>query len=78
MPVLSNPSPMTRFVAQLQRLAIAAHQRTAQTVHLTSDQQHYLTRVLRLKEGDRSPSVKPVKGFIERLSRGDVGGTRSG
>jgi 16S rRNA (uracil1498-N3)-methyltransferase len=41
------------IVAQLQRLAIAAHQCTAQTIQLTSEQQHYLTRVLRLKEGDR-------------------------
>jgi 16S rRNA (uracil1498-N3)-methyltransferase len=40
-------------VTQLQRLAIAAHQCTAQTIQLTSEQQHYLTRVLRLREGDR-------------------------
>jgi 16S rRNA (uracil1498-N3)-methyltransferase len=49
-------------VAQLQRLTIAAHQCTAQTIQLTSEQQHYLTRVLRLKEGDR---------FIAMLDQGE-------
>jgi 16S rRNA (uracil1498-N3)-methyltransferase len=55
---LQNPSVFSRFhealiVAQLQRLTIAAHQCSAQTIQLTSEQQHYLTRVLRLREGDR-------------------------
>jgi 16S rRNA (uracil1498-N3)-methyltransferase len=49
-------------MARLQRLAIASHQCTAQTIHLTSEQQHYLTRVLRLKEGDR---------FIAMLDQGE-------
>jgi 16S rRNA (uracil1498-N3)-methyltransferase len=40
-------------VAQLQRLAIAAHQCSHSMILLTLEQQHYLTRVLRLKEGDR-------------------------
>jgi 16S rRNA (uracil1498-N3)-methyltransferase len=48
-------------VAQLQRLTIAAHQCSAQTIQLTSEQQHYLTRVLRLREGDR---------FIAMLDQG--------
>jgi 16S rRNA (uracil1498-N3)-methyltransferase len=41
------------FVAQLQRLAITPEQCIQDTVALTPDQQHYLTRVLRLKSGDR-------------------------
>lgn len=48
-------------MAQLQRLAIAPHQHNAQTIQLTLEQQHYLTRVLRLKEGDR---------FIAMLDQG--------
>ncbi len=60
---LQNPSVLSRFhealiVAQLQRLAISSHQCTAQTIHLTSEQQHYLTRVLRLKEGDRFIAIR--------------------
>jgi 16S rRNA (uracil1498-N3)-methyltransferase len=49
-------------MAQLQRLAIAPHQCNTQTIQLTPEQQHYLTRVLRLKEGDR---------FIAMLDRGE-------
>ncbi len=40
-------------MTQLQRLAIAPAQISGQTVVLTSNQQHYLCRVLRLREGDR-------------------------
>jgi 16S rRNA (uracil1498-N3)-methyltransferase len=40
-------------VAQLQRLAIAAHQCNQNIITLTPEQQHYLSRVLRLAEGDR-------------------------
>lgn len=40
-------------MAQLQRVAIAPHQVLDQRVVLTAEQQHYLTRVLRLREGDR-------------------------
>ena len=38
---------------QLQRLVIALSQCVDNTIFLTSEQQHYLTRVLRLKGGDR-------------------------
>ncbi len=37
----------------LQRLAIAPHQLDHQQITLTAAQQHYLRRVLRLREGDR-------------------------
>ncbi|MBD1923783.1 16S rRNA (uracil(1498)-N(3))-methyltransferase [Microcoleus sp. FACHB-831] len=37
----------------LQRLAIAPHQLQNQQIILNTQQQHYLNRVLRLKEGDR-------------------------
>lgn len=38
---------------QLQRLVIAYEQLNQNQIHLTSEQQHYLQRVLRLKNGDR-------------------------
>lgn len=41
------------FMAQLQRLAIATEQVSGQTISLTAAQQHYLGRVLRLRNGDR-------------------------
>ncbi|MBD2741692.1 RsmE family RNA methyltransferase [Coleofasciculus sp. FACHB-1120] len=40
-------------MAQLQRLAIAPSQFQNQQIILTAEQQHYLSRVLRLREGDR-------------------------
>jgi 16S rRNA (uracil1498-N3)-methyltransferase len=40
-------------MAQLQRLAIAFSQLENQQIHLTTQQQHYLYRVLRLRGGDR-------------------------
>lgn len=40
-------------MAQLQRLAIAPSQLQNQQIFLTHEQQHYLSRVLRLKLGDR-------------------------
>lgn len=40
-------------MAQLQRLAIAASQLQNQQILLTTQQQHYLSRVLRLRDGDR-------------------------
>jgi 16S rRNA (uracil1498-N3)-methyltransferase len=40
-------------LAQLQRLAIAPSQFQNQQIILTPEQQHYLSRVLRLREGDR-------------------------
>ncbi|NEP85812.1 MAG: 16S rRNA (uracil(1498)-N(3))-methyltransferase [Okeania sp. SIO2C2] len=40
-------------MANLQRLAIAPHQIERQKVYLNPEQQHYLSRVLRLGEGDQ-------------------------
>lgn len=40
-------------LAQLQRLAIAPSQLQDKQIKLTTQQQHYLSRVLRLREGDR-------------------------
>lgn len=40
-------------MAQLQRIAIAPSQFQNQQIILTAEQQHYLVRVLRLREGDR-------------------------
>lgn len=39
-------------LAQLQRIAIASSQRQDEKIVLTNQQQHYLCRVLRLREGD--------------------------
>ncbi len=44
---------MENPLAQLQRLAIARVQQQDKQIFLTPPQQHYLKRVLRLKEGDR-------------------------
>ena len=40
-------------MAQLQRLAVTAAQISANKIDLTTEQQHYLNRVLRLQAGDR-------------------------
>ncbi|MDF5707118.1 MAG: 16S rRNA (uracil(1498)-N(3))-methyltransferase [Nostoc sp. S4] len=40
-------------MSQLQRIAIAPSQLEQQQILLTKEQQHYLVRVLRLREGDR-------------------------
>ncbi|MDM9381329.1 16S rRNA (uracil(1498)-N(3))-methyltransferase [Chlorogloeopsis sp. ULAP01] len=40
-------------MAQLQRIVIASSQLQPEQIILTSEQQHYLYRVLRLREGDR-------------------------
>ncbi|MBW4557206.1 MAG: 16S rRNA (uracil(1498)-N(3))-methyltransferase [Trichormus sp. ATA11-4-KO1] len=40
-------------MAQLQRIAIAPHQLQQGQISLTKEQQHYLSRVLRLRAGDR-------------------------
>lgn len=40
-------------MSQLQRLAIAPSQLQDEQIELTNQQQHYLSRVLRLREGDR-------------------------
>ncbi|MDZ4871208.1 MAG: Ribosomal RNA small subunit methyltransferase E [Chroococcidiopsis cubana SAG 39.79] len=40
-------------MSQLQRIVIAPAQLQQQQIALTSQQQHYLTRVLRLRQGDR-------------------------
>jgi 16S rRNA (uracil1498-N3)-methyltransferase len=45
--------PQPQKFSRLQRLAIAPDQRQQQQIHLTPEQQHYLTRVLRLRTGDR-------------------------
>ena len=41
------------FMAQLQRIAIAPSQVQGNHISLTAEQQHYLSRVLRLTRGDR-------------------------
>jgi 16S rRNA (uracil1498-N3)-methyltransferase len=45
--------PQPQKFSRLQRLAIAPDQRQQQQIDLTPEQRHYLTRVLRLRTGDR-------------------------
>ncbi|HEY9699272.1 MAG TPA: 16S rRNA (uracil(1498)-N(3))-methyltransferase [Trichocoleus sp.] len=40
-------------MSQLQRVTVTAHQITDRQISLTPEQQHYLSRVLRLRAGDR-------------------------
>lgn len=46
-------------MVQLQRIAIASQQIQNEHLTLTAEQQHYLGRVLRLKEGDRFIIITP-------------------
>jgi 16S rRNA (uracil1498-N3)-methyltransferase len=54
-------------VAQLQRLVIASSQCANHTVLLTPEQQHYLTRVLRLKGGDRFLAICDETWWLAQL-----------
>lgn len=49
--------PLFSVVMQLQRIAIAPSQFQPPHICLTREQQHYLTRVLRLKGGDRFVAI---------------------
>jgi 16S rRNA (uracil1498-N3)-methyltransferase len=44
----------------LQRITIAPHQINSQQITLTSDQHHYLTRVIRLRTGDQFQAIDGV------------------
>jgi 16S rRNA (uracil1498-N3)-methyltransferase len=54
-------------VAQLQRLVIALSQCVDHTITLTPEQQHYLTRVLRLKGGDRFHAICEQTWWLAQL-----------
>jgi 16S rRNA (uracil1498-N3)-methyltransferase len=54
-------------MAQLQRLVIAPTQLSAHTIALTSEQRHYLTRVLRLKGGDRFIAICEQQWWLAQL-----------
>lgn len=54
-------------MAQLQRLAVSPTQCTAHTVTLTSAQQHYLIRVLRLTGGDRFIAIREQEWWLAQL-----------
>lgn len=54
-------------MAQLQRLVIALSQCVDHTITLTPDQQHYLTRVLRLKGGDRFLAICEQTWWLAQL-----------
>lgn len=54
-------------MAQLQRLVIALSQCVDHTITLTPEQQHYLTRVLRLKGGDRFHAICEQTWWLAQL-----------
>jgi 16S rRNA (uracil1498-N3)-methyltransferase len=54
-------------MSQLQRLAIAPTQISAQHIALTAAQQHYLGRVLRLRAGDRFIALDGQQGWLSVL-----------
>jgi len=54
-------------MADLQRLVIAPNQLHNQQVDLTAEQQHYLTRVLRLGEGDRFIAMEEGRWWLAIL-----------
>jgi len=59
-------------LAQLQRLVISEGQLQAQQITLTSEQQHYLNRVLRLRQGDRFVALDGVgRSWLAELHQSD-------
>jgi 16S rRNA (uracil1498-N3)-methyltransferase len=59
-------------VAQLQRLMIAAHQCRQNLITLTLEQQHYLSRVLRLQTGDRFIALCDPNWWLAELQAGQI------
>ncbi|HEY9639360.1 MAG TPA: 16S rRNA (uracil(1498)-N(3))-methyltransferase [Coleofasciculaceae cyanobacterium] len=59
-------------MAQLQRLAIAPAQISAQRIALTAPQQHYLGRVLRLQAGDRFIALNGQQWWLSVLLDGSA------
>jgi 16S rRNA (uracil1498-N3)-methyltransferase len=59
-------------MTQLQRLAIAPTQLSAQRIALTPEQQHYLVRVLRLRVGDRFIALDGQQGWLAVLRDGST------
>jgi 16S rRNA (uracil1498-N3)-methyltransferase len=60
-------------MAQLQRVAIASEQIQGQQILLTSEQLHYLVRVLRLKSGDRFIAIDPHGGWWRSVLQEESG-----
>ena len=60
-------------MAQLQRVAIAAEQIQGQKILLTKEQRHYLSRVLRLQNGDRFIAMTPVSGWWQSVLQENYG-----
>lgn len=54
-------------MAQLQRLMIVPEQRIQEAIMLTPEQQHYLTRVIRLKPGERFIALLESSRWIAEL-----------
>lgn len=55
------------MLSQLQKLVISPTQIQNQQIVLTSQQQHYLSRVLRLKQGDRFIAIDGGKWWLAQL-----------
>lgn len=62
---------------ELQRIAIASEQIENNTINLTSEQNHYLTRVLRLKKGSKFIAIAPESQWLlvtlkDDLNQGEI------
>lgn len=60
-------------MSQLQRIALTAAQIQGQEILLTPEQQHYLSRVLRLKNGDRFIAIAPQGGWWQAVLQENKG-----
>lgn len=56
-----------KILAQLQRLVIPPSQFSDRQINLTAEQQHYLSRVLRLREGDCFIAIKNGEWWLAKL-----------
>lgn len=56
-----------KILAQLQRLVIPPSQFSDRHINLTAEQQHYLSRVLRLREGDCFIAIKNGEWWLAKL-----------
>lgn len=60
-------------MSQLQRIALTAAQIQGREILLTPEQQHYLSRVLRLKNGDRFVAIAPQGGWWQAVLQENKG-----
>jgi 16S rRNA (uracil1498-N3)-methyltransferase len=71
--VTTSPSPQVRRLSQLQRLVVDPAQISGALLRLEAAQQHYLTRVLRLRAGDRFWALDGRGAVWEAVLQADLG-----